>query len=462
MIAAAAELRPASFIQQGQWRWLKDAPSATAYAALGLVGTGTIDDDRLAAAVHEVAAGMPALRMNLIENTGGLSWCTNDSDIALSRTSLLGQHDPGQRCVELMLADRDRDTEVARDPLVRFHLVRLSGDDVVLGLIAHRLVLDGPARFMVLSAIWQAYFGRYRPSQFVDFAAVAALSPVAKPEAVARRQNWWAQRLQRHGAVVSTAAQGITGAGVSTVRRRVSGARWRALTAPGGMAGGSGSLVLAALTAWWLRESGRCGDIPCLRTEVDLRSYLDQGAVIGPLSDYLVFDVDLSGLVSPSFRDVMLRTRAGYLEALVHYLPYAQVVDVAVGIGITGPDRAASRWDVTVHICQDAPVTAHERRERMLREIGVFVGLFREAELLGVEAHYRGQVWDGTNIHLTVGEENQDSVLVLEHNRDPAVWARHAGMLEALDAALDIAIGDPDMPLVLPVLSQPPSDVIES
>lgn len=441
--------RRASFLQRGQWPWLRDAPPSAAFAARALLGSGTVDDDRLARAVADVADAVPLLRTTFVEDDAGLWLRADGNGAALIRTDLRGDDEPHARCVALLRADRGRPTDPERGPLVRFHLVRLTGHDVVLGVVAHRLLLDARSLYMVLGAVWQAYFGRFRPAQYRDFAEVVDFHPLDRENVVAARRRWWSRRLpplRDHPAGEAPARENRTS------RLRITGARWRALTELGGPVGGNGSLALAALTAWWLHAHGARGDKPHFSAELDLRDHLELGPVIGPLTDRLVFGVDLAGLRDPSFRDVMLRTQTGFLDAVVHYLPYHDVVGLAVELGVAVPPRVAARWDTAVHFCRNAPSSSLTRGERSLAELGVSIELFREADLLGAGNAARADRWDGTNLDLSVGELGEDKVIVFDHNRLQPDRPATFGLLPGLDAAIERAVTDPAAPLTTEII----------
>ncbi|MFD0385156.1 hypothetical protein ACFQ2B_31740 [Streptomyces stramineus] len=112
--------------------------------------------------------------------------------------------------------------------------------------------------------------------------------------------------------------------------------RWEALTTSAGPLGGNGSLAVMAVAAWCLRTPDSPGP-GYFSTVVDLRDHLELGPLLGPFSDRLPFGVDLSGLSAPSFHDVLLRTQAGFLDAVVHYLPYDEVVALGVELGRIAP-----------------------------------------------------------------------------------------------------------------------------
>lgn len=443
------DLRGASFLQRGQWPWLRDAPPSVAFAARALLCGGTVDDDRLAEAAADVVEAVPLLRTRLVEDGAGLWLRTGDGAAAVIRTDLRGRDEPHARCVELLRADRDRPTDPERGPLVRLHLVRLTGHDVVLGVVAHRSLLDARSRYLVLGAVWQAYFGRFRPARYRDFAEVADFHPLAGENVAAARRRWWARRLSPLGARV---AADVPVRETGTSRLRIPGARWRALSGLGGPLGGDGSLALAALTAWWLRAYGGGGDVPYLSTELDLRDHLGLGPVIGPLTDRLVFGVNLAGLRAPSFRDVIARAQTGFLDAVVHYLPYHDVVGLAVELGVAAPPRVAARWDTAVRFCRGAPSSSLTRGESSLAELGVSIELFREADLLGAGGTGDAGEWDGTNLDLSVGELGEDRVVVLDHNRlhpdRPAV----SGLLRGLGAVVERVVTDPAAPLTAEVV----------
>lgn len=449
-------LLPASFLQRGLWPYLRAAGPAHAAHVRALRLTGGVDERRLTAAVREVCDALPVLAANLVE-------CPNDSAAgvrlrlrvppqapAVQHTDLRGTA-PQERdtvCVALLRTDRDRPVDLATDPLARFHLVRLTDEEIVLGLATHSLILDPQSVYQVLGAVCQAYFGRFRAEQHRDLTTILDFEPLGD-RARAARERWWRRRLSalpRPTQGAATEETEETARATRTHRLTIPSGKWHGLTALGGPLGGNSALAVVALGAWCLREEGRTGTLG-FSTTLDLRAYLEAGPVVGLFSDRLVFGVDLTGLASPSFREVLLRTQAGFLDAVAHYLPYDQVVRLGVDMGRIDPSRTARHWDVALHFCRNPPTSSATRGERTLAEHGLSIELFREADLLGAESGSRSGAWDGTGLDLHLGELGQDTVLVLDaHQRDPNHESAPR-LLTLLDRALGAATTDPNAPL---------------
>ncbi|MEU6189632.1 condensation domain-containing protein [Nocardia sp. NPDC047038] len=434
---------PAAPLQLRAWHWYREAPPALAFGARGLLGSGRIDDDRLIRAIEEVVSALPLLTAAFADDGTALVLPLNGVGgraQRVQRTDLRGSERPRTWAVELLRADRQRPTDLEHDALVRFHVMRLSAHEVVLAVVAHELILDARSRYAVLGAIWQAYFGRFRASQIPDFTTGVEQHRAAIDRIPPSRRDWWARRLH---ALPSTPdppdARSWT---PHTARLELAGDRWRAFTEARGALGDNGSFGLSALLAWLLRQNPDLGS-GRLRVDVDLRQHLKMGPILGPFTDHVVLDVSPPPTTRPGFADIMLRTQAAVLDALVHYLPYYDIVDIAVDSGVASPHRAAARWDTAVHICRAAPSSAATRGERSLADLGLSIELFREADLLGGDVPVASPHWDGTRLDLRVGESGPDRTVVLLHHLDPAA----AALLPDLAAAVETAITDPGQPL---------------
>ncbi|MFI9722922.1 hypothetical protein ACIHFE_25255 [Streptomyces sp. NPDC052396] len=420
----------ATFVQRGLWPYARDAVQVR-----GLRLTGHIDEERLTAAVRQVTAALPVLAAELTDGELGMgSYAPDPADVDLRGVAPAGRD---AACVALLRADRDRPAPCGHR--ARFHLVRLHDDEVVLALTAHSLLLDTQSLYAVLGAVCQAYAGRFRPEQYRDVTALLDLDPLTDRARDSRRR-WWNRRLD---ALPAPSAAVGGGRATETHRLRIPGALWRDLTGQDGPLGGAGSLPVMALAAWCLRAPDATGPT-AFATIVDLREHLQLGSAIGPFTDRLVFWADLGDMTAPSFRDVLLRTQAGFLDAVVHYLPYGEVVELGRALGRITPPRTAAHWNVALSFCRHPPTSAATRGERTLAERGLSIELFREADLLGAATPVPASRWDGTALDLSLGELGDDIVLVLD--ADP----RHGpapDLLERMDHLLRAAAADPDAPL---------------
>ncbi|GAA0493406.1 hypothetical protein GCM10009544_62270 [Streptomyces stramineus] len=453
---------PAGFPRRGAWLAVRYADPAEVTHLRALRLTGTLDEARLADAVRQVTAALPALRVELVDGEP-LRLRVRPGAADPARTDLRHLTGPARdhACAELLRTARDRPADRAEAHRARFHLVRLADDEIVLALTAHSLVLDARSVYALLGAVCQAYTGRFRAEQYRDptptpttgpgpgAEPLAPLAPLSE-RARASRRRWWTRRLAALPAPADTTAGAARrGRESQTHRLRVPAGRWEALTTSAGPLGGNGSLAVMAVAAWCLRTPDSPGP-GYFSTVVDLRDHLELGPLLGPFSDRLPFGVDLSGLSAPSFHDVLLRTQAGFLDAVVHYLPYDEVVALGVELGRIAPPRTAAHWDVTLHFCRNPPASSATRGERTLAEQGLSIELFRESDLLGAATSVPADRWDGVALDLRPGESGPDTELVLDIDRHHPRLGHAEHVLQVLDRTLDAAVTAPDAPLPPP------------
>jgi hypothetical protein len=396
--------------------------------------SGVIDDDRLHAAVIEVAEAMEILRVRVATGGGdGPVMVAGPAVAAVSRARLDGGDGV---CVDILRNDRDRPVDPSREALARFHLIRCAQDEVVLALVADPLVLDLRSIYLVLGATMQAYLGRFRVAEYPTFANLAAVEPVGQAAARSRRA-WWADRIRRWTA-------GSGGDARPAGHRRsaelpLAADRWEELTRVTDNTGNTGSIAVIALLAWWFRT--RTPERPAVfASTLDLRDYLGLGTVVGPLTDSLAFEVDLDGYSAMTFRDLVRRTHVGVLDGVVHYLPYADLVALAAAQGVDAPP-----WDVAVHYCRLPPTSSYTRGEQTLAERGLSIELFRESELAratsGIPADPRAATMD-----VYVAEAGTGMALVVNFD-DGRAPADVRALLGDIHAAVGAVTADPDIPL---------------
>ncbi|MFK0289759.1 hypothetical protein ACIQU6_04595 [Streptomyces sp. NPDC090442] len=396
---------------------------------------GEVDTDRLATAVRTVAAAPPF---------AGFA-----PDLRRHHADELGPGDPMASCVALLRAERDRPADRDGGPPIRFHWVPLAEHGHVLGLVAPRRALDARSLYAALGAVFQAYFGRFRVAAYRDPTELAGFDPVGRPAADQARRRWWDKELPRYATPVRSARTAHRRT-VRSERLRVDAQCWATLTGGNGPLGASGSLAVVALLAWCLRAQGRPGTGFCC--DFDLRDAYELGPVLGPFTDRLPFRVDLDGLKSPAFSEVMQRTQAGFLDSVVHYLPYPRLLDQGLRTGALPTPHTAALWDVTVHFCRNPPRSARTKNEGSPAG-GLFsIELFREAELLGHTGHLGAAPDDGALLDVHIGELDDDTVLVLDHVQPDVTEAGAAQLMDLLRQLIYRVGADPAAPL--PDLSQ--------
>ncbi|WP_372404812.1 hypothetical protein [Streptomyces luteireticuli] len=390
---------------------------------------GEMDTDRLAAAVRTVAAAPPF---------AGFA-----PDLRRHDADELGPGDPAASCVALLLAERDRPAGHDGGPPIRFHWVPLAEHRHVLGLVAPRDALDARSLYTALGAVLQAYFGRFRAAAYRDPGELAGFDPVGTPAVDEARRRWWSKEFPLFGIPVRSPR--TTHRRTGTERLRIDARRWAALTGGSGPLGGNGSLAVVALLAWCLRAQGRPGGSGFC-CEFDLRDSYGLGQVLGPFTDRLAFRVDLDGLTGPAFPEVVQRTQTGFLDAVVHYLPYPRLLDHGLRTGALRTPYTAARWDVAVHFCRNPPRSARTRNERAPAE-GISIELFREADLLGPAGREGTAPADGVVLDVHIGELDDDMVLVLDYVQPDLTETSVAQLLDMLEQLIDQVSADPAAPL---------------
>jgi Condensation domain len=431
-----------SGIQRRLWN-VRAAGLWTDPEARGLRMTGRVDDARLAAAVAEVIAAMPALRTGVAAQV--------DGPVITDRSPAVYQHVVDgsaavrdQRCMALLAADRARMIDPIRDPLVRFHLVRCASDEMVLGLVADPLVLDVRSVYLVLGAVIQAYFGRFRVAQYP---LVAESTPAAAPGS--SRWRWWTRCLSEWHARGPMLAAALTGQHSdfspdarrdSTAQLYLNGSRWARLTGVADHAGNTGTLAIVALVIWWLRHRTRRPAPAVFGSTLDLRELWGLGPVIGPLTDRIVFEVDLAGVAAMSFRDLVRRAHSGLLDTVVHYVGYHELAAIATAAALPPLHRFA---DIVVHYCRAPPASGHTRGEETLARLGLSIELFQESAFTRL-SRPRGVHGESAAVQLHVAEQGAGMALVVNFAADRVAGAAVADLLADMDRLIDRVSAAPD------------------
>lgn len=421
-------------LQRDHWTWDSHGVPGSVSHVRALRLAGPVDRQALDAAVDEITATFSALSTypSAFDSDGELTVRSGQRPRAIW-TDLRGTADPVDECLAQLRSERD---EVIA-PEVRVRVVRLDADDTVVAVTAHEIMLDVPATYTILGAVIASYLGRFRAHNYRDLSDVRDLR-LGSDKAVAARCRWWRRRLTERQCEVTNVDQRR----VKTRALPISVDRWGAFATAGGLLGDNAHMGLIALTAWALRRS-RGGDIVAFSTVLDLRSVFELGTAVGPFSDRLVFWVDLGGLDRPSYRDLLIRTQSGFLDSVVHYLPYAQVCGLAAENDDHDAHRPARSWDVHVNFCRSPRTSVSTRGEATLASRGLSIELFRESDLLGAEVDGNGG-WDGRAIEMHLGESGDDTTVVLDVNTNDPRYGDGSAVLSAIDGSLQAVITKPD------------------
>jgi hypothetical protein len=396
--------------------------------------TGQVEEDRLCASIREVVAAVDVLR----DPAGALGHAgPAPAAPAVIRADAAGPPaGRDQRCVEILRQDRDRGACPPQPP-VRFHVISRDRGDVVLGLVADPTVLDLRSVYLVLGAVMQAYLGRFRGGQYPPFDVSARQGLAGRERSRAVRQAWWLRRLERWRETAGTTAGRAPEPGGRWRTRELSLPleRWAGLTAAAGGGGNAGALAVISLLTIWLRGPGPASRPPVFATTLDLRDYAGLGSVIGPLTDRIVFALDLDGEARLGFADLARRAHAGLLDTVVHYLAYDDVVALGASRGLLDPRNPAALWSTRVDYCANPPASARTRGEETLARRGLSIELFRESALTGHGETAPPGPGDGTAVEFHVAESGP-AAMALVVNFDET---RHdAAEISAMLARLDV------------------------
>jgi hypothetical protein len=346
--------------------------------------------------------------------------------------------------------------DTAGDPLARFHIIGCTREETLLGVVADPLVLDLRSVYLVLGAVMQAYFGRYRPAQYPPYSAVAGLRPVSRPGQAESRLGWWSRRLAAWQQPVPIASGSEPEAGSShrpaaascqppdsasmqTMELSLPDDRWNQLTHAAGTAGNAGSLALIALLTQQFATGGPRHPPRFFTSTLDLRDYSDLGPVIGPLTDRIIFGVDLDGYADLTFKDLVRRAHAGLLDAVVHYMPYQDILALPSGPGASP--------DVTVHYCRAPPASAYTRAEESLARRGLSIELFRESELAACGPAAPGRAGHGSAMEVHVAESGPGMALVINFDARRVSANEVSGLLGGLDRLVTAVTANPEIML---------------
>jgi hypothetical protein len=423
-----ARLRQLSAVQRHLWTgWAQGAPARAPVAALRLCGD--LDEQRLVTAVAQTHETIEILRAGFAVEAGVPVMIASARSPAVIRHSV---EDADEWCVRILREDGDRRPDPTIEPLVRFHILRRAPDEIVLGLVADPLVLDLRSVYLVLGAVMQAYVGRLRTGQYASLGA-REVAPTGTPA----RQRWWLRRLRAWGSHVPSAAPGRQ---ASTQLLRLDAQRWAGLTDVADNTGNSGWLAVIAMLTWWLRDRIDPARPVVFTSTLDLRDYLGLGPIVGPLTDRIVFEVELDGMHDMTFRDLVRRTHAGLLDAVVHYMPYSELVALGSATGLTPPPRPGVPWDLTVHYCRLPPASSYTRGEASLAREGLSIELFRESEL-GAGGMIAGPM------EVQVAESGTGMAIVC--NYDPAVipHPQVTDLIVRMQTLVDRVAASPTLPL---------------
>jgi amino acid adenylation domain-containing protein len=420
---------PLSCAQERLWFLDRLAPGTRAYNCSYFFRLrGPLDVVALRLAVHALCARHEPLRTTFCEQDGKpLQRIAADSGVDLALVDLSdGSVDEREASLARRLADEASQTfDIERGPLARAGVVRLSGDEHVLTLHFHHLIIDGWSIGVAFRELGQLYAAARdgRPAglpplalQYADFAAWQRRQLAGA--AFERVLGWWRQRLE--GAprdpplptdaprpAVQTFAGGTEnfhlGPALTDALRRLATREGTTLA----------TALLAVFTAVLVRTSGR--DDLLIGVPSANRDRVELEGMLGFFVNTLPLRVEAGG--DPPFRELLRRARQTTLDAYERDgVPFERIVQE---LRVT---RSAS-MNPLVQI-GFSPLPPAEVRLQL-------PGLVSEY----IEADSKKTVFDLSLYFWEVGEGAEG---LLEYSTDlfaPATIRRLAGHLQTLAAA---------------------------
>ncbi len=298
---------------------------------------GALDVEALQRALTEVVARHEAWRTTYDCVDGVPHQFVHDPmeiDLPLVDLSHLSTEEAKRRAIEAAAADTLRPYDLARGPLIRPQLIRISADEHRLYLGLHHLIFDGTTLnrvvFPELVALYRSYATGVSSSlpdpqaQYADY-TMWERDWVRRPEVAARITRW------RSRLADSTPTQlpidhprppRQTFAG-GTIPLTIEPATVDGLRSAARSAGGTLFHALAAVYAWWLHLYTESTDV-VFGTPHDLRHRGDLLAVAGYGVTPVVLRCDVSG--QESFIALVGRIRRVVIEALGDVVPFETLV----------------------------------------------------------------------------------------------------------------------------------------
>ncbi|MGW5398775.1 AMP-binding protein [Streptomyces sp. NPDC003952] len=313
--------------QENFFRWMAEAPGRDAGAVTALFRvTDRLEPETLGRALTEAVRRHPALRTRFEAAGEGVVRAVLDAE---PRVRITLTRAPGATDAEvdaLLLAERDRLTDLAVDPMARLLVVSRSETDHVVLVAVHHMVSDGWSVGVLLAdmGVFYSALRRGRP-------APPARSGPGYAELVEWANAHWPASRAHFQAALAGAPEAVEQfTGRRTVEEvltqahefEVPAALAEALRARAAELGATPFLaVTAAWTGLLASRSGRPDLV--VMTPVPGRPRPDSERTVGCFVQSLLLRVDGSG--EPGFAELVDRLRTVYSEALDHQLyPFAE------------------------------------------------------------------------------------------------------------------------------------------
>ncbi|MFF2302961.1 AMP-binding protein [Streptomyces sp. NPDC058128] len=318
---------PLTSQQENFFRWMAEAPGRDAGAVSALFRVADrLEPETLGRALTEVVRRHPALRTRFETVADGVVRAVLDEE---PRVRITLTEAPGATDAEvdaLLLAERDRLTDLARDPMTRLLVVSRSETDHVVLVGTHHMVSDGWSVGVVLADLGVCYSALRRGRS-----APPVRSGPGYRELVEWANAHWPASRAHFGTALAGAPEAVERfAGRRVVDEvlvkahefEVPTSLAEALRTRAAALGATPFLAVAA--AWTGLLASRSGhpDLVVM-TPVPGRPRPDAERTVGCFVQSLLLRVDASG--QPGFAELVDRLRVVYTEALDHQLyPFAE------------------------------------------------------------------------------------------------------------------------------------------
>lgn len=313
--------------QENFFRWMAEAPGRDAGAVTALFKVADrLEPEVLGLALTEAVRRHPALRTRFEAVGEGVVRAVLDEE---PRVRITLTRAPGATDAEvdaLLLAERDRLTDLARDPMARLLVVSRSETDHVVLVAVHHMVADGWSVGVLLADLGVFYSALRRGRS-----APPARPGPGYPELVDWANAHWPASRAHFGTALAGAPEAVEQfAGRRAVDEVLTEAHEFEVPAPLAealrtRAAELGATPFLAVTAAWTGLLASRSGHPDLvvMTPVPGRPRPDAERTVGCFVQSLLLRVDASG--GPGFAELVDRLRAVYSQALDHQLyPFAE------------------------------------------------------------------------------------------------------------------------------------------
>lgn len=327
---------PASFAQQRQWflEKLEGQSSSTYNIQVGYRFHGRLNLPALERSLLELQRRHESLRTTIgLDGQDLVQFIDAEATIGIERADFSAAAAPDKELQQWIRDESRRPFDHEKGPLLRASLVRLAADDHVLVLVMDHLICDAWSLRVLHDELVTLYFAfagnqphqlSNLPVQYADYAAwQREFLSAAETE---RQLAFWRRHLADppDRLVLSAAVPATDKRSQQTCVAELPPALMSALDSL--TRGEATSLfvgLLAAFSALLYRYTAQPDQI--IGTIVDNRTRQETEPLIGCFSNTLALRLDVSG--APSFRDLLARSRATWLDAH-HYqeLPFDVVV----------------------------------------------------------------------------------------------------------------------------------------